>query len=82
MKNEEIVQEMKQFNANDLYFLIDLTQTMRREFFESEFPDGNYDYDADEVTINGTKYSISRIMVNGEQFLIKDCEIVKCTPIN
>lgn len=61
----------------ELYFLIDLSRQTRKEFFKSEF--GYYDYESEMTRINGVDYSIDRIKVNGEQFLIKGCEIVKCT---
>ncbi len=63
----------------ELYFLITLNSQTREQFFETEF--GFYNSDSDTTEIEGIKYSIDRIKVNGEQFLIKGCEIVKCTQI-
>lgn len=65
----------------ELYFLIDLSSQLRKHFFETEFPNGLYDDDSETATINGQQYSVDRIVVNGEQFLIKGCEIVKCSPL-
>lgn len=65
----------------ELYFLIDLSSQLRKDFFETEFPGVPYDDEGEVATINGTQYSVDRIVVNGEQFLIKGCEIVKCIQI-
>ncbi len=61
----------------ELYFLITLNSQTRKNFFETEFD--SYDSESDRAVINGVEYDVDRIIVNGEQFLIKDCEIVKCS---
>jgi hypothetical protein len=79
--NLEIVEKMIERNRGILYFLIDRTKTLREQFFKQEFPESRYDKENDIVSINGIIYGVTRIVVNGEDFLIKDHEIVKCTPL-
>lgn len=67
---------------NELYFLIPLNFQTRKEFFEQEFTDGSYDDESCIAYFNKKSYNVDRIIINGEEFLIKDCEVIKCCEIN
>jgi hypothetical protein len=65
----------------ELYFLIMLNNMNRKTFFETEFKGGSYDDDSCVAVIDGVEYEVERIVINDQQFLIKDCEVIKCTPL-
>jgi hypothetical protein len=63
------------------YYLINLCKTTREQFFKQEF-NADYDNNSESVIMNGVLHYVDRITINGEQFLIKDHEVVKVYTIN
>ncbi len=78
MENKKIVEEMKKFNDDELYFMINLCETTRQQFFDKEFGENSFDDEGSSVIIFGINYAVYRVMINGEQFLVKDHEVVRC----